>query len=153
MKKFHPAPSYQPQNCFAFLKHPKYVGFQGFCGLFRHKNGNIYSLRVTNGHVYAACVTTEPSNEGNLSLGFIQLRTHQHLQRNTTNAWYLTSTCDTNDQAKQCNSTRHVIKQCNSARHVIRLISGGIETKPSHSPPVKLYGPITKTIRGLSNSC
>ena len=72
-------------------------------------------------------VTTEPSNEGNLSLGFIQLRTHQHLQRNTTNAWYetsnhLTSTCDTNDQAKQCNS----------ARHVIRLISGGIETKPSH---------------------
>jgi len=81
-------------------------------------------------------VTTEPSNEGNLSLGFIQLRTHQHLQRNTTNAWYetsnhLTSTCDTNDQAKQCNSTRHVIKQCNSARHVIRLISGGIETKPS----------------------
>ena len=47
-------------------------------------------------------VTTEPSDEGNLSLGFIQLRTHQHLQRNTTNAWYetsnhLTSTCDTND--------------------------------------------------------
>jgi len=85
------------------------------------------------------CITAEPSNEGNLSLGFIQLRTHQHQQRNTTNAWYetsnhLTSTCDTNDQAKQCNSTRHVIKQCNSARHVIRLISGGIETKPSQSP-------------------
>ena len=105
-----------------------------------------------------AIVTTEPSDEGDLSLGFIQLRTHQHLQRNTTNAWYetsnhLTSTCDTNDQAKQCNSTQHVIKQCNSARHVIRLISGSIETKPSHSPPVKLYGPITKTIRGLSNSC
>ena len=81
-------------------------------------------------------VTTEPSDEGNLSLGFTQLRTHQHLQRNTTNAWYetsnhLTSTYDTNDQAKQCNSTRHVIKQCNSARHVIRLISGGIETTPS----------------------
>ena len=35
-------------------------------------------------------VTTEPSDEGNLSLGFIQLRTHQHLQRNTTNAWYET---------------------------------------------------------------
>ena len=108
--------------------------------------------------VVSYTVTAEPSNEGNLSLGFIQLRTHQHLQRNTTNAWYetrnhLTSTCDTNDQAKQCNSTRHVIKQCNSARHIIRLISGGIETKPSHSPPVKLYGPITKTIRGLSNSC
>ena len=65
---------------------------------------------------YLLIVTTEPSNEGNLSLGFIQLRTHQHLQRNTTNVWYgasnhLTSTCDTNDQAKQCNSTRHVIKQ------------------------------------------
>ena len=93
--------------------------------------------------VVSYTVTAEPSNEGNLSLGFIQLRTHQHLQRNTTNAWYetrnhLTSTCDTNDQAKQCNSTWHVIKQCNSARHVIRLISGGIETKPSHTPCRKL---------------
>ena len=90
-------------------------------------------------------VTTEPSDEGNLSLGFIQLRTYQHLQRNTTNAWYetsnhLTSTCDTNDQAKQCNSTRHVIKQCNSARHVIRLISGGIEMKPSQGHLVIIAG-------------
>jgi len=48
--------------------------------------------------------------------------THQHLQRNTTTAWYetrndLTSTCDTNDQAKQCNSTRHVInKRINQCR-------------------------------------
>ena len=113
---------------------------------------------ATNRSRVNSIVTTEPSNEGTLSLGFIQLRTHQHLQRNTTNAWYetsnhLTSTCDTNDKAKQCNSTRHVIKQCNSARHVIKLISGGIETKPSHSPPVKLYGQITKTIRGLSKSC
>ena len=119
----------------------------------------IFSARLllTLGHTYwchSTTVTTEPSDEGNLSLGFIQLRTHQHLQRNTTNAWYetrnhLTSTCDTNDQAKQCNSTRHVIKQCNSARHVIRLISGGIETKPSqwkqkHYPLKNLkpgYGP------------
>ena len=98
-----------------------------------------------------AIVTTEPSDEGDLSLGFIQLRTHQHLQRNTTNAWYetsnhLTSTCDTNDQAKQCNSTRHVIKQCKSTRHVIRLISGGIETKPSQSTAPFLSGLVKKLV-------
>ena len=39
--------------------------------------------------IIIAFVTTEPSDEGNLSLGFIQLRTHQHLHRNTTNAWFI----------------------------------------------------------------
>jgi len=41
---------------------------------------------------------------------------HQHLQHNTTTAWYETKhdlipTCDTNGQAKQCNSMRHVINK------------------------------------------
>ena len=67
-------------------------------------------------------VTTAPSDEGNLSLGFIQLRTHQHLQRNTTNAWYetrnhLTSTCDTNDQAKQFHAARNQAMQFCAARN------------------------------------
>jgi len=44
----------------------------------------------------------------------------RHLQRNTTTAWYETKhdlilTCDTNDQAKQCNSTRHIISGVISA--------------------------------------
>jgi len=56
---------------------------------------------------------------------------HQHLQRKTTTAWYETNhdlipTCNTNDQAKQCNSTRPVISkwstQCRQSR----------ASKPSH---------------------
>ena len=63
--------------------------------------------------------------------------THQYVQRNTTTAWYetrndLTSACDTNDQAKQCNSKRHVINkwlnQCRQPR----------ASKPLHSPPFEI---------------
>ena len=64
--------------------------------------------------------------------------THQYVQRNTTTAWYetrndLIPTCNTNDQAKQCNSTRHVINkwtnQCRQPR----------ASKPSYSPPLWNY--------------
>ena len=71
--------------------------------------------------------------------------THQHLQRNTTTAWYetrndLTSTCDTNDQAKQCNSTRHVInKRTNQCRRRQPLPS-----KTSHG--------CLDTVKSLDNS-
>jgi len=56
-----------------------------------------------------------------------------------------TSTCDTNDQAKQCNSMRNAInKRTNQCSQLLA-------SKPSHSPPLKLYGRITKTIRGFLN--
>ena len=77
--------------------------------------------------------------------------THQHLQRNTTTAWYetrndLTSTCDTNDQAKQCNSTRHVInKQTNQCRR-----RQSLATKPSHTPPFEIIRTKHQNDRGIS---
>jgi len=55
-------------------------------------------------------------------------------QRNTTTTWYetrnnLIPTCNTNDQAKQCNSTRYIINkwtdQCRQPQ----------ASKPSHCPP------------------
>ena len=75
--------------------------------------------------------------------------THQHLQCNTTTAWYetgndLTSTCDTNDQAKQCNSTRHVInKRTNQCRR----------RQPLASKPSQWHDAIQRKKVTLSETC
>jgi len=79
---------------------------------------------------------------------------HQHLQRNTTTAWYetrndLTSTCDTNDQAKQCNTTRHVInKRTNQCRRMQPLA-----TKPSQRAQYFWVFDVKTAIQSQSSNC